>query len=405
MAITKNSLSGQEDYHATRVIWNTRLNLHPSSNLMKEMNSMKKNDAQKEIACFRIYREEHLCAEGELKGPLPENVTPALLVSFYKHMVYARTFDQKAIALQRTGQLGTYPSALGQEAINTALGMTMETKDVLVPYYRDHSTRLIRGTPARDLFRYWGGDERGSLFSDENAVDFPDCVPIATQMSHAAGVAAAMKIKQSTQATVATLGDGATSRGDFYESLNVAGVWQLPMVIVVNNNHWAISVPFSKQSKVQTIAQKAIAAEIHKIQVDGNDPVALLSVFDLALQRARTGKGATLVEAVTYRLGDHTTADDARRYRSDTELQSATQLEPMIRLRKWLTKENLWNDELEQKETEHCKARVQLEVKAYLETPPQEVSDFFDYVYEQRPAEFEPQLEKAKAKALRMKGH
>jgi len=363
------------------------------------------NNSQTEIACFRIYREEYLNSEGELLNQLPDNVSKESLVLFYKHMVYARTFDQKAIALQRTGQLGTYPSALGQEAINTALGMTMKAEDVLVPYYRDHSTRLIRGTPARDLFLYWGGDERGSMFSDTNAVDFPDCVPIATQMSHGAGVATAMKIRQLPQATVTTCGDGATSRGDFYETLNVAGVWQLPLVMVVNNNNWAISVPFSKQSKVQTIAQKAIAAEIHKLQVDGNDPVALLSVFDIALKRARTGKGATLIEAVTYRLGDHTTADDARRYRSDADLQTATQLEPMIRLRKWLTKHNLWNDELEAQETKACKARVQVEVKAYLATPPQQAEDFFDYVYEQCPADFAPQKQAAKAKMARLQGH
>ena len=361
-----------------------------------------KNIAQKEIARFTIYREEYLNAAGELLHPLPPNVTPEALVTFYKHMVYARTFDQKAIALQRTGQLGTYPSALGQEAINTALGMMMKQQDVLVPYYRDHSTRLIRGTPARDLFLYWGGDERGSLFSSKLNVDFPDCVPIATQLSHAAGVAAAMKIKQHSFATVTTCGDGATSRGDFYEALNLAGVWQLPLVAVVNNNHWAISVPFSKQSSVQTIAQKAIAAEVEALQVDGNDPVALLCCFDRALRKARDNKGATLIEAVTYRLGDHTTADDARRYRSAADLKSAEEVEPMIRLRKWLTQNGLWHDEQEKIEIQECKARIQIEVKAYLETPPQKVDDFFDYVYEHCPDDLIIQKEIARTKAQRL---
>lgn len=361
-----------------------------------------KSKAQKEIACFKIYKEEYLNAAGELLHPLPANVTPDSLIQFYRHMVYARTFDQKAIALQRTGQLGTYPSALGQEAINTALGMMMHEKDVLVPYYRDHSTRLIRGTPARDLFLYWGGDERGSLFSSMDNVDFPDCVPIATQLSHAAGVATAMKIKQEPYACVTTCGDGATSRGDFYEALNLAGVWQLPLVAVVNNNHWAISVPFSKQSKVQTIAQKAIAAEIHALQVDGNDPVALLSCFERALTRARDNKGATLIEAVTYRLGDHTTADDARRYRSDADLKSAERIEPMIRLRKWLTDNNLWDDDQEAVEIQECKARVQVEVQAYLNTPPQTVDDFFDYVYETCPEDLIEQKAFARQKAQRL---
>jgi len=364
-----------------------------------------KNNAQTEIAQFKIFREEYLNAKGELVNPLPNDITPALLVQFYQHMVYARTFDQKAIALQRTGKLGTYPSALGQEAINTALGMMMKEKDVLVPYYRDHSTRLIRGTPARDLFRYWGGDERGSLFSNPLNVDFPDCVPIATQLSHAAGVATAMKIRNAPFATVTTCGDGATSRGDFYEALNLAGVWQLPLVAVVNNNRWAISVPFSKQSKVQTIAQKAIAAEIDALQVDGNDPIGLLTCFNRALKKARDHKGATLIEAVTYRLGDHTTADDARRYRKDQDLESAKEIEPMIRLRLWLTQNNLWNDDLEQQEIIDCKHRIQQEVQAYLDTPPQVADDFFNYVYEECPAELEYQKILAKEKFNRLSPH
>ncbi len=361
-----------------------------------------KNNTQTEIARFQIYKEEYLNSDGALLHPLPESVTPNMLIQFYKHMVYARTFDQKAIALQRTGQLGTYPSALGQEAINTALGMMMKTQDVLIPYYRDHSTRLIRGTPARDLFLYWGGDERGSLFSSQLNIDFPDCVPIATQLSHAAGVAAAIKIKQQPFAAVTTCGDGATSRGDFYEALNLSGVWQLPLVTIVNNNHWAISIPFSKQSKVQTIAQKAVAAEIKSIQVDGNDPVALLACFHRALHTARENKGATLIEAVTYRLGDHTTADDARRYRSDQDLKSAEEIEPMIRLRKWLSSNQLWDDEKEAQEIQSCKTKIQTEVQAYLNTPPQTVDDFFDYVYESCPEDLTQQKALARAKAASM---
>jgi len=363
---------------------------------------VKPTNAQTEVARFQIFKEEYLAADGQLLHPLPQNLSADTLVRFYKHMVYARTFDQKAIALQRTGQLGTYPSALGQEAINTALGMCMLPEDVLVPYYRDHSTRLIRGTPARDLSRYWGGDERGSMFSDLTNPDFPDCVPIATQLSHAAGVATALKIKQLPFATVTTCGDGATSRGEFYEALNLAGVWQLPLVMVVNNNRWAISVPFSKQSSVQTIAQKAIAAEVACLQVDGNDPVGLLKCLDEALKRARGNKGATLIEALTYRLGDHTTADDARRYRAAAELASAQEIEPMIRLRRYLTAQNLWSDELEQAETEQSKARVQVEVKAYLATEPQTPDDFFDYVYETCPPELERQKHFARAKFARL---
>ena len=161
-------------------------------------------------------------------------------------------------------------------------------------------------------------------------------------------------------------------------------------------------MPFSKQSSVQTIAQKAIAAEVEALQVDGNDPVALLCCFDRALRKARDNKGATLIEAVTYRLGDHTTADDARRYRSAADLKSAEEVEPMIRLRKWLTQNGLWHDEQEKIEIQECKARIQIEVKAYLETPPQKVDDFFDYVYEHCPDDLIIQKEIARTKAQRL---
>ena len=208
------------------------------------------------------------------------------LISFYRAMVLARTFDQKAIALQRTGQLGTYASCLGQESVGVAVGYAMDHKDVLAPAYRDHAAQLLRGVSIPELLFFWGGDERGSDFRISRD-DLPNCVPVATQTTHAAGVAMAFRIRGEPRVAVCLLGDGSTSRGDFLESLNLAGVWKLPVVYVINNNQWAISVPRHLQSGAETLAQKAIGAGIPGEQVDGCDVIAVPEAMQQALTRTR----------------------------------------------------------------------------------------------------------------------
>jgi len=276
---------------------------------------------------------------------LPENTDWPRLVDGYRHMALIRTFDKKAVNLQRTGKLGTYASCLGAEAIATAGGMALHDGDYFVPYYRDHATQYLRGVPLYQILQYWGGDERGNAFPTDTpaARDLPNCVPIATQLTQAAGIATKAKLGHEQAAVLATCGDGATSRGDFHEALNVAGVWQLPLVVMVNNNQWAISVPRSLQTASDTIAQKAVAAGIEGFQVDGNDLPAMLEALDYALDKARHGKGATLIEAVSYRLSDHTTADDAGRYRKASDLHAAWQREPVARLRQTLADTGHWD--------------------------------------------------------------
>ena len=202
--------------------------------------------------------------KGRLSGLICPECPEALsgvLVRLYRQMVLTRLFDQKAVALQRTGRIGTYAPTLGQEAIGVAIGALMQAEDVLVPYYRDTAVQLMRGVKMEEILLYWGGDERGSAFADPAvAEDFPLCVPIATQALHACGVASAFKIRGEHRVAVTTCGDGATSKGDFLEALNVAGAWQLPVVFVVNNNQWAISVPRRIQCGAPTLAQKAIGA-------------------------------------------------------------------------------------------------------------------------------------------------
>ena len=281
------------------------------------------------------------------QGMLAKN-TPASLCQpelwwrAYTHIHLSRHFDQRAFLLQRSGRLGTYASCLGQEAAGTAIGLCMQADDVFVPYYRDQAAQLLRGVTMTEILRFWGGDEAGSDFSGPRE-DLPNCIPIATQLPQAAGIATAIKLRHQKRGVLATCGDGATSRGDFYEALNLAGVWHLPLVIVINNNQWAISVPLSSQTAAATLAQKAVAAGMPGVRVDGNDVLALHAVIDEALQRARAGKGPTLIEAVTYRLCDHTTADDMSRYADPEQRRQAEALEPLQRLRLLLEIEGQWS--------------------------------------------------------------
>ncbi len=309
------------------------------------------------------------------------------LVAAYRHMQFARLFDQKAIALQRTGQLGTYASILGAEAIDVAVGMCMEATDILAPYYRNHACQMVRGLPARHILSYWGGDERGSAAA-EMQQDFPNCIPIATQTLHACGAAFALKYRQQSRIAVAMLGDGATSKGDFAEALNVAGVWKLPVVFIINNNQWAISVPRTLQSAVSRLSDKGLAAGVPAIQVDGNDIIALRIALETAFQTAREGQGPFLIEAISYRLSDHTTADDANRYRPAEELKTAWKHEPLARLRTLLFALQLWDEQRDTTLLHDLQNQLDAEVKAYLETPAPPVTDMFDYLH----AELHPAL-------------
>ena len=352
---------------------------------------------------FTIPYYQYLTDEGKPLDSFPEQLCDTdLWLRFYQHMVLVRTFDQKVIALQRTGQMGTYPSSLGQEAIGTAIGFAMAGDDVFAPYYRDQATQMLRGVPMEDIMRYWGGDERGSQFTGDAIQDFPTCVPIATQITHAAGIASAIKIRRQRRAVVTTCGDGATSRGDFSESLNLAGTWHLPMVIVVNNNQWAISVRREVQTAAETIAQKAISAGIEGIQVDGNDPIALLHVLDQALEKAHNGKGPTLIEAISYRLCDHTTADDATRYRSAEELSKGWEREPIKRLQSFLHGKDLWDEDKEKALVASCKEQVQTAVETYLATESEPAEAMFDYLYAELPIELEEQRADVIRKASNM---
>lgn len=348
----------------------------------------------------------YLDAAGQVVRELPAWAADGqLLVRLYRQMVLTRLFDQKAVALQRTGRIGTYAPTLGQEAIGVAIGSLMQPRDVLVPYYRDTAVQLLRGVSMGEIFLYWGGDERGSAYASPAAAeDFPLCVPIATQALHACGVATAFKVRGEHRVAVTTCGDGATSKGDFLEALNVAGAWQLPVLFVVNNNQWAISTPRRIQSGAPSLAQKAIGAGFAGEQVDGNDIIAVYDRLQVALERARQGKGPHLLECISYRLGDHTTADDATRYRSAEEVKQAWLAEPIRRLQRYLADQGLWDEQQEQALITECQAQLQEAVDDFEQTPAQDWSSVLEHVYAQWPAALAEQREWLAERAARAAG-
>ncbi|HEX4051497.1 MAG TPA: pyruvate dehydrogenase (acetyl-transferring) E1 component subunit alpha [Steroidobacteraceae bacterium] len=347
-------------------------------------------------ARFEIPYRACLSPEGRLLGEnSPAIADPSLLQRMYRMMVRARIFDAKAVNLQRTGKLGTYPSCLGQEATHVGVGAAMRAEDVLFTVYREIGTKFWRGVDMYRVLLYWGGDERGTLY-EHAAQDFPFCVPIGSQMPQAAGAAMAMKIRREPRCVLAFIGDGGTSQGAFYEAINFAGARALPLVCVIVNNRWAISVPVERQTAAQTLAQKAVAAGIAAVQVDGNDALIVHQVTAEALERARRGEGPSVIEALTYRLADHTTSDDATRYRSAEEVQAAWAVEPLVRLRSFLEQRGLWDAQAEQALKRECAEEVEAAVRQYLSTPRQSTDAMFDYLLAELPPALQSQRDEAR---------
>jgi 2-oxoisovalerate dehydrogenase E1 component subunit alpha len=316
--------------------------------------------------------------------------SPEAMCERLRAMVRTRLFDTRAVELQRAGQLGTYASSLGQEAVAVGVASAMHPEDVLVPSFREHGAQLLRGVTIRELLLYWGGDERGCDFAGPRE-DFPVCIPVGSHAPHAAGVALALQMRRESRVAVCMLGDGATSKGDFYEALNVSGVWRLPVVFVVMNNEWAISVPRRAQTAAPTLAQKAAAAGLPGEQVDGNDVLAVEQAASEAILRARDGQGASLIEALTYRMADHTTSDDARRYRGTECVEAHRDEDPILRLRLYLESRGLWSPEDHERLEVESRAEIEREVETYLAASPQAPDSMFNHLYEKLPRALEDQ--------------
>lgn len=283
-------------------------------------------------------------------GNVDEELVPDLsrddLVRLYRAMVTAREADQRMLKLQRQGRMGTFPLCTGQEAAVCGPALAMAENDWYVGAYRDLGARLLRGESLVSYLTYWNGYEEGNVPPAGQRL-LPTSVIVGAQTLHAVGIAYAAKYRREDTAVLTLFGDGGTSEGDFHEALNFASVWQVPVVFICQNNGWAISMPRSGQTHSRTIAQKAIAYDMPGVQVDGNDALAMYQASKRALDHARAGGGPTLIEAVTYRLLMHTTADDPTKYRTEAEAQSWWDRDPIPRFRVFLEKRGIWNAELQ----------------------------------------------------------
>ncbi len=322
----------------------------------------------KTVASLDIQRLEILGIDGAVDQSLMPKVSDKLLIEMYRLMFQIRRFDERAILLQRSGRLGTYPMITGQEATQCIPPLALRPSDWVVPTYRGGGVYFARGMQMRYGLLYWAGDDRGTRFPEGNN-DMIFSIPVGTHLTQVAGLAWGQKLKGKGGVALTYCGDGTSSKGDLHEALTFAGQFKLPAIYVIENNGWAISVPRSRQAASQTLAQKAWGYGVRGLQVDGNDALAVYAATVEAVARARKGEGATVIECETYRMGHHTTADDASRYREDKEVQRWKKRDPISRFKKFLTAKKLWNDKKEGTLQTATDAWINQEVKAYEEFP------------------------------------
>lgn len=337
---------------------------------------------------------------GVFDAKLGKDLIPdADVVKMYEHMTVCRHYDEVAFKLQRSGRMGTYPQNKGQEATSLGAAYALDRKDWFVTCYRENAGLFWHGLPMEHVLLHWMGDERGNEIP-EGVRCTPLAIPIGTQMLHAVGLAWSSKYRKENSIACTFFGDGATSEGDFHEAANFAANLNIPVVFVCQNNCWAISVPTKIQCSAPTVAQRGMAYGMPCVQADGNDLFAMVKVIRDAAHRARTESRPTFIEAVTYRLGDHTTADDARRYRDADEVEVWKKRDPLIRLRKYMTDRKLWDDAKEKTLAEHA-AKTVSEVVARAEgIAAPTASDMFDSMYASMPTNVRVQRQTMRTSSL-----
>ncbi len=338
---------------------------------------------RKTVAEFKVEYLQVMDENGKVEDTLMPKLSSKQVKEFYYWMVLTRAFDEKALKLQRTGRLGTYGSPRGQEASIVGTCGALEANDFIFPTYREHSVWIMRGTPLDGIFQAWSGDERAQAAEGVN--NFTVAVPLGTQALHATGYAYAIKYRKENRVAMTYFGDGTSSTGATQIAMNFGGVWQAPIVYICQNNQYAISTPRSIQTHAQTIAQKAIAYGFPGIQVDGNDLFAVYAATKEAVDRARQGKGPSLIECLTYRISDHTTADDWKKYRSKEEVDSWIAKDPIDRLKKFMHQTGMQSTQESEKIAEECIAKVEEAVKKFEAVPKPKPSEMFDFIYEKMP--------------------
>jgi len=333
-------------------------------------------------------RLEILDEKGNLTHPeLEPKIDQDTLMKMYETMMLGRIADIKSIQYQRQGRMLTYAPNRGQEATQIGAAAVLEKNDWFVPAFREMNAMLYRGVTLEQVFMYWAGNEWGNHF-DEGVRVLPIDVIIGSQINHAAGIAYASKILKKNEVALSMIGDGGTSHGEFYEGLNFAAIYNVPLVVIIQNNQYAISTPRSKATKAETLAQKAYAFGIPGFQVDGNDILAMYVATKAAIDHARSGKGPVLIEAVTYRLGPHTTSDDPTLYRKNEEVEMWEKRDPFIRFKKYLMDKKLITKESDEKLEEDMTKYVGDTFKKVEAMGLAELEDIFKYTYQ----EMTPQL-------------
>jgi pyruvate dehydrogenase E1 component alpha subunit len=330
------------------------------------------------LATFAVRRLTILDENGVVDEALMPPLSDEEIRRMHEAMVLTRTFDERALTLQREGRIGTYPPVTGQEAAQVGSALALAPTDWVFPSFREMGVHLTLGYPIPQLFQYWGGDERG-LRTPDNLNIFPICVSVGTHIPHAVGAAMAARYRRDPVAVAVYFGDGATSKGDFHEGFNMAGVLRLPVVFICQNNQWAISVPLKGQTAAETLAQKAIAYGFQGVQVDGNDVFAVYRATRDAMERAKSGGGPTFIECLTYRVMDHTTADDAARYRPPEEVAAWGARDPILRLERYMATRQLWDEEFGKGVKARALATIDAAVRSMEAIPPPGPEEMFTY--------------------------
>lgn len=342
----------------------------------------------------RLERLSILGEDHSVDEDLVPDLDDEVLRRMHRTMLLSRRFDERLLTLQRQGRIGTFAPAIGQEAAQVGSVSALRDDDWLVPSYRDSAAALWRGTPLWGLVLFDAGYNEGAEVP-EGQKDLPIAVPVASQIPHAAGIAYAARYRDTGEVVLTYFGDGATSEGDFHESVNFAAVKRCPIVFCCQNNQYAISTPIELQMESTTIAQKAVAYGVPGVQVDGNDVLAVHVATAEAVQRARDGEGPTLIEAQTYRMSVHTTADDPSKYREEDEVEQWRARDPIERLQRWLIDRDLLTDA----DVDELESQIDEEIDEAVEEAEQRMEelgdplDMFDHVYAQRPAYLDEQRE------------
>ncbi len=333
--------------------------------------------------------------EGRADPELLPDFDDDTLKSIFRSMFAARLVDATCLTLQREGRMGTYPPVEGQEGCQVGSALALAKDDWVVPSFRELAVALVRRIPVEKTLLFWMGHEEGSRLPRKLRY-LPIAIPVGSHTLHAAGLAMGLRYRGEKEAVMCYFGDGATSEGDFHEALTFAGVYKAPVVFFCQNNAWAISVPRKAQCAASSLAAKGVGYGIPSIQIDGNDPFAAYLATAAALERARAGEGPSFIEAITYRLGPHTTSDDPGRYRKEEEVERMRPLEPLVRYRLFLKERNLWSEEWEKTLTDEIRTWISEGVRKAERLPVPGPDDVFDYMY----AELPPHLARQKAELL-----